>query len=751
MKNMRLKNIRSKKQYLFNIYIYIVLVISLLICAIIILNHHNNTMLKEQIVNYNTNSFEMICLMLDTTIEEMKEVCIDVASRGELGEYVINAGRNSDYKVSYERYQLYKMLGGYVKEKYYDVFVYFSQDDYIVSGTYGPLSIKNYCDAYYKNTAEFRDEFRANLEMSSKVLAWNVLNPDGKTVYFCISVKYQVNNENKPYVVCVVLRDEYFRSILGRDSMLGDGNVLLFDQNKELIWCDNEEKFPFHINGYTSDNALYEADFEGRTYMMNIYESNALKGYYVLAMQKNSFWTQLVSVRIFSIISIVVVSFVSLFFAYLASRKIYEPLKNVVKKLQKENYSAIDEEINEFKFIEQVLDASYEKVRELIGESERVKKDERELFLIHLLEGKNYDEDKEDIFECKGVKLCSDSFVVGLIQVSEKNIGADVNNIICNVFEEIFNRDDSGYLVSLSDEKCVFVLNIKNGKSKEDLKYLLKEGKGVLERYYDINLTIGCSRILEGKEGIREAYVEAQEALRYQYILGKERLISYYDIKGREFAYLNTDLASLYVVIVNYLEQNANDKLISRFVSELFCEYGIDENISIETLECFRIDILNAISRIGVQYGNSGEQRQKNIQDIYAAETLQELEGCMTKILNEFQQKKQEQKDGAGICEQTRKYLEENFAETQLGLPAIGEAMGMSVSYLSKLYKDKYGVPIGYDIIRIRLKNAKNMLKNTDKSISDIAEESGFSNSNVFIKTFKKWEGITPGKYRELL
>ena len=75
----------------------------------------------------------------------------------------------------------------------------------------------------------------------------------------------------------------------------------------------------------------------------------------------------------------------------------------------------------------------------------------------------------------------------------------------------------------------------------------------------------------------------------------------------------------------------------------------------------------------------------------------------------------------------------------------------MSASHLSKLYKEKYGVSISYEITHTRLKNAKRLLQNTDININEVAIRSGFSNSSVLIRTFKKWEGITPGRYRELL
>ena len=76
--------------------------------------------------------------------------------------------------------------------------------------------------------------------------------------------------------------------------------------------------------------------------------------------------------------------------------------------------------------------------------------------------------------------------------------------------------------------------------------------------------------------------------------------------------------------------------------------------------------------------------------------------------------------------------------------------MNISASYLSKLFTEKYGVSIPDSLSQIRIQNSKKMLKDTSKSIKEIAQENGFLSSNVYIKVFKRWEGVTPGVYRDL-
>lgn len=68
-----------------------------------------------------------------------------------------------------------------------------------------------------------------------------------------------------------------------------------------------------------------------------------------------------------------------------------------------------------------------------------------------------------------------------------------------------------------------------------------------------------------------------------------------------------------------------------------------------------------------------------------------------------------------------------------------------------KWFKQQFGItPLDY-INRERIKLAKRLLNDTNKSITAISYECGFSDVNYFVRLFKSKESITPGKYRECI
>jgi len=75
-------------------------------------------------------------------------------------------------------------------------------------------------------------------------------------------------------------------------------------------------------------------------------------------------------------------------------------------------------------------------------------------------------------------------------------------------------------------------------------------------------------------------------------------------------------------------------------------------------------------------------------------------------------------------------------------------ALGYNPDYLTQLIKSRTGMSLCNYLNEIRLREAKNLLLNTNKTVSEVAYETGFSDEKYFMKLFKKREHATPTQYR---
>lgn len=99
--------------------------------------------------------------------------------------------------------------------------------------------------------------------------------------------------------------------------------------------------------------------------------------------------------------------------------------------------------------------------------------------------------------------------------------------------------------------------------------------------------------------------------------------------------------------------------------------------------------------------------------------------------------------------ENALEYIEDHVEEN-INLDSIANRCNLSSCYFSKLFKKEVGVNFKTYINNKKIDKAKEMLKNTDIPILNIALDLGFDDCGYFIRVFKKSEGVTPKKYREI-
>lgn len=94
------------------------------------------------------------------------------------------------------------------------------------------------------------------------------------------------------------------------------------------------------------------------------------------------------------------------------------------------------------------------------------------------------------------------------------------------------------------------------------------------------------------------------------------------------------------------------------------------------------------------------------------------------------------------------KYIIENYTDQTLSIAEISKALAVSETHLRRLIKAKVNMsPIQY-ISQLRIEKAKNLLKNSNCTVSEIASLSGFSDQYYFSREFKKIVGIAPTEYK---
>lgn len=100
------------------------------------------------------------------------------------------------------------------------------------------------------------------------------------------------------------------------------------------------------------------------------------------------------------------------------------------------------------------------------------------------------------------------------------------------------------------------------------------------------------------------------------------------------------------------------------------------------------------------------------------------------------------------IIEHIISHLQNNYM-IQFSVEDLAHQFGISRAHLSRRFKEYTGFAPHEFLTQLRINCAKRLLKNTELSIEEICYQSGFSDAAYFIQVFKRFEGITPLKFRK--
>ncbi|WJH33825.1 helix-turn-helix domain-containing protein [Paenibacillus sp. CC-CFT747] len=91
----------------------------------------------------------------------------------------------------------------------------------------------------------------------------------------------------------------------------------------------------------------------------------------------------------------------------------------------------------------------------------------------------------------------------------------------------------------------------------------------------------------------------------------------------------------------------------------------------------------------------------------------------------------------------------QQFADPNFSLAGMASHFKLSESFISVLFKDYAGETFSEYLERLRLTRACTLLKESDKSIIQIAQETGYNSDKTFRRAFKRVYGVQPTAYRE--
>jgi len=457
---------------------------------------------------------------------------------------------------------------------------------------------------------------------------------------------------------------------------------------------------------------------------------------------------------------------IGLLLSWLASHKIYDPIKRLKGMFEASKNSRFDGK-NEIAYIERQWNQQLIKEQELAEKLKQSMPALRESLLLQLLQGNLYNHSEAELaekFKQLGWNTDNKKFAVmvsqlhGMSELGEKYSERDsqlitfaASNIILELCREKFAQVQAIHFQQLS--VGLFVVLDRHGtddKVKADLNKLAHDYTAAINNMLRMKVTIVMSKISGTLVDMPEVLEKTRQTLRFRDFHSPNQMLDMNQFKGESVCQKQfpTHLEREIVHAVSIGLEEEAVRLIRLFLAEL------------QSMNSTELAVHQGMMKLLGSLHDAMVKQDVNVYALYEGAHLYEQLMRLSEpeqivgwfrdfLIRPFIRTLSIRYDGP-LREVIDKLLVQIQQEilTDMSLEKYADQLQMSPSKLSKAFRQIHGSNFVDTVVRLRLEKCKELLCTTDMTINEISELLHYQPSYL-IRIFKKSEGMTPRQYRE--
>ena len=444
--------------------------------------------------------------------------------------------------------------------------------------------------------------------------------------------------------------------------------------------------------------------------------------------------------------------------AYLLARISYRPLGALLSKLsataRTEDSRQGSVRGSEYNYIEKSFDRLLHENRKLQQSMQDYESAAKSNLYLRLLKGYFIDDHHKNELGKLGIGYTEEMYYCTMLvsfhairDFSDFEKIRKIEMLMMVIVEQAMSRYGLDYeLFEVTNADKAMIVSSEHPFGDDDMLERIAAGMaGEIERLCGFHPDILYGGVEQGLVGISKSYYTANERLHYT-VFSREHFqvlqegtiqagVDYYYptdwevqlINNLKIGNLDTSLQILHEIHAENERRELMDSSVSRLLSLLM-----------ETM----LRVLHELNLDTAIYSKQFASRAK------AADT-QEMWSYMFEV-------------GTLICERKRyantssamtagsellQYVNQNYASADISLKQLAEMYQMSVSKVSKIFKEVTGINFYDYVCRLRMEKAKELLRERSCGIDHVAHRVGYENVYSFKRAFARYEGIKPDEY----
>lgn len=221
-----------------------------------------------------------------------------------------------------------------------------------------------------------------------------------------------------------------------------------------------------------------------------------------------------------------------------------------------------------------------------------------------------------------------------------------------------------------------------------------------------------------------------------------------YKTSNSPLQFSNNNKTDVLEFVLQCQKENAKASMKKLINDLLLLESGNLDLVKVRVLEFYSLIARTAVEK-GLELNSVFDLNFKFVSSLSNIFTVNELHAWAAETISFFVDELfvYASPQHTPLISKTLSILEENFM-TELSLRSVAKELHVSEGHLSKLFHREMDIPFSNYINQLRIAKSKELLQNTNMTISEIAFAVGYNHQNYFTRVFKRLSNMSPSVFR---
>ncbi|WP_020619456.1 helix-turn-helix domain-containing protein [Paenibacillus daejeonensis] len=337
--------------------------------------------------------------------------------------------------------------------------------------------------------------------------------------------------------------------------------------------------------------------------------------------------------------------------------------------------------------------------------------------------------------------------MAGTWRVSSADLGRNRIAVLLQPVEADGGNPRVGEMETVTSPEEEAVPGVREHRASIAAAERMREAVVIVSKLLKLSVSVGVSGQQDDAGKLRQAMLEAENALGYRLHRGSGSVIPYAEVSDHEMPEPRLQEEAIVSELTDAVRAGQEEQALrslERIGDEIHRDYWYPSAaLPLLELVAERLEQLSEEKLEGEEALPLGDLPSLPLDSI-----LERLRQRVSELAGRFGITIQSKE--YVLCQQMIGYMKQHL-EAPIGVQEIADHTGISSSLASQLFKQEMNETIHGYFTKLRMERASELLLKTDHKISEIASMVGYQHENSFIRVYRKYKDITPGKYREMM